>query len=164
MKRYLWPIGAMMATVLAGVAVLVVPLALHLNGGTTAAETMVWSGIGVVVVGLLALMAWQRELTQAVAEALPKPVAVEEPAQPAVPQEVPSAEERWEAELNQLAAAVLLDLKAATATPKPVEVASAKPKPIPRDDLEAVASALLRDLSGRMDYIGVDSGRRGQSS
>lgn len=167
MKRYLWPLGAMMATVLAGVAVLVAPLALNLSAGgpwTTATESMFWSGVGVVVVGLLAVGAWQRELTQAVADALPKPAPAEEPAQAAAPEEAVSAEERWEAELSRLAEAVLLDLKAEATNTKRPEVVPAKPKPIERDDLQAVASALVRDLSGQRDYIGVDGRRGGQSS
>jgi hypothetical protein len=162
----------MMATVLAGVAVLVAPFALHLNVGshwTKGTETMFWSGVGIVVVGLLALMVWQRDLNGAVAEASPQP-AVEEGLEQGVEapasgsqQKAPSAEEQWEADLAKLAEAVLQDLKAETEPPKRPEPVAVKPQDPEGDDLQAVASALLRDLSERMQ-VGVDSGRGGRSS
>ncbi len=157
MKKYLWPVSGLMATVLAGVAVMVGPFALHLNSGghwVTATESMFWSGVGIIVVALVAMMMWQRELAQAIMEAEENlhPTPVEAPAVSAEAESV-SSEAQWETELAKLAEAVLQDLKAETASSKPKEAVPA--------DLQAVASALLQDLSQRMDHVGVDGGGQG---
>ncbi len=166
MKRYLWPITTMMATVLAGVAVLVAPFALHLDAGghwTRATETMFWSGVGIVVVGVLALMVWQRDLNAAVAAAEPVVAPVEPPSEEPAQATAVSSEEPWDVELAHLAEAVLQDLKAETAPARPPG-AAAKPKAPESDDLQTVAVALLRDLSERMEQVGVDGGRGRRSS
>ncbi|MCL5066575.1 MAG: hypothetical protein M1600_16135 [Firmicutes bacterium] len=159
MKKYLWPLSGLMVTVLAGVVVMVGPFALHLNLAghwTRATETMFWSGVGIIVVGVLGLLMWQRELSNEIANAMEPMHSKEEEALAEVPEAVaePSGEEKWETELAKLAEAVLMDLKSEVETPKPKEVAP--------DDLQAVASALLQDLSQRMDQVGVDAGRGGR--
>ncbi len=165
MKKYLWPLSGLMVTVLAGGAVMVGPFALHLNPGghwTSGTETMFWSGVGLVVVGLLGLMLWQRELTgeMRVAQAQLQPEEVsmgpgQEPGSIDDAGEEP-AKPDWETELSQLADAVLRDLKAESESP------AAEPAEPPPEDLQAVASALLRDLSQRMDRVGTGSGQGGR--
>ena len=164
MHRYLWPISGMLAAVLAGVAILMSPFALHLNHGgawTKATDTMFWSGLGLIVVALAAAFSWQRDLTGqlAVAKGELQPASQEvlasEAGQGASPTEADGEEPDWEAQLAKLAETVLQDLKTeTTSSPEPAEDAS--------QDLQAVASALLQDLSHRMENAGVDGGRGGR--
>jgi len=69
--KYVWPLATSALVVLFGVALLIWPFALHTNvGGWTDATTSdFWSGLGVIVVGLLMLLGWlgglQQELIRA---------------------------------------------------------------------------------------------------
>ena len=164
MKKYLWPIGGVVVTVLAGVVVTVAPFALHLNHGshwTLATKALFWQGLGVIVVGMLALTAWQRELGGQLGGLVPRQADASserrEGKEDALSQTInESAADAWEKELAKLAEAVLQDLKSQTDTSL-MESQS----PVPDDDLKEAASALLHDLSQRMDHIGVDGRRQG---
>ncbi len=159
MKRYMWPLAALVAVVLAGVAVLIAPFALRLNPGgawSAATSTMFWSGLGIIVVGLAALAAWQRELAQTVAAAFPD--AAEDQASTSVnaagAEEAPSPEAQWEAELARLTEAVIADLRAAVPGPQTVPALAQAPGAAPAagpaaDDLLAVVSQVQRDLAKR---------------
>ncbi len=157
MQKYLWPISAMMAAVLAGVALMVSPFAMHLNraGGawSHATEAMFWSGLFMVVLGMASGGLWQRDLANQVrtAEARihpvperPEPTADDTTAETAV-------EDNWDRELAKLAEAVLEDLRAETVRTGGNYRA---------EELEKVASALLRDLPEQKSSR-TESGRGG---
>lgn len=164
MKKYLWPIGGVVVTILAGVVVMVAPFALHLNHGShwaLATKALFWQGLGVIAVGMLALIAWQRDLGAQLRRLVPPPAdgAVEraegKESAPSPTINESSADD-WERELAKLAEAVLQDLKSQTDTSL-MESQS----PVPDDDLKEAASALLHDLSHRMERVGVNGGRQG---
>ena len=143
MQKYLWPISGMMAAVLAGVALMVSPFAMHLNhaGGawSHATETMFWSGLFMGVLAMASGWLWQRGLAAQVrtAEARIHPVpARSEPEADTITAET-AVEDNWDRELAKLAEAVLEDLRAETVRTGEHYRA---------EELEKVASALLRDL------------------
>lgn len=161
MHKYLWPIGGLMVTVLAGIATMVGPFALHLSHGghwTLATEVMFWSGVGVIVVALGAMGLWQRDLMATVGEmqhrlAPPAPVEEKSPEATQAPSDEPAVAE-WDTELERLAHAVLEDLKTEASIPKTQSPVS--------EDLQAVASALLRDLNQRMEPVNTEASRGGR--
>lgn len=162
MKKYLWPMSGLVATVLAGVVVVIAPFALHLNPGghwTQATDTMFWSGVGVIVIGIAALMMWHRDLAKKLSSLnarlrlVAPPELTDTASDPSPAEPEVSKEAAWEANLAKLAEAVLQDLKTEATTPPP------KPREAASDDLQALTSALLQDLSQRMEYADADSGQ-----
>lgn len=70
MTKYLWPLAMAVITVLAGVALLLLPFALHANAGgwNPASTTDLWSGIGLIVIGLITFFAWYKGLRETLIE------------------------------------------------------------------------------------------------
>lgn len=60
MTKYVWPLATSGWVTLLGVALLILPFALHTNvhGWTDTTSTLFWSGVGVAVVGLLGVWGW----------------------------------------------------------------------------------------------------------
>lgn len=143
-QRYLWPIASGLVTTFLGTALLVAPFALHLAHGSwgSATETLFWSGIGVIVLGLGSALLWQRDLSSEIRAVLQPAGEEVQPTEEPEGNDVP--EEDFESQLTRLAAAVLQDLKAESGGG---QGASAERTPATTDDLQAVASAILRDLS-----------------
>ncbi|MCY0877665.1 MAG: hypothetical protein OWU84_01790 [Firmicutes bacterium] len=122
--KYVWPLATAALVVLAGVALLIWPFALHTNvGGWTSATTSdFWSGLGVIVVGLLMVMGWLTGLQQELVRAGVIEVRRREPAtvppQASAPQAgmpgygTPSANADLDQLLRPLAETVLRDLSA----------------------------------------------------
>lgn len=149
MQRYLWPIAGGLVTTFLGVALTVAPFALHLNHGswTSPTETMFWSGIGVIVVGLGSVLMWQRALFGEIKAAAADlaPARREEAASPEEQEAAAPPEEDFETQLTRLAAAVLADLKTEAGG---AQAPRGGERDVPAtEDLQAVASAILRDLS-----------------
>ena len=114
--KYLWPLVTSLFVVLFGVALLIWPFALHTNvrGWTPGTTSDFWTGLGVIVVGLLMAVGWyshlRRELISRgiIHQHKPKP---QEPAyvrQPAAPATNDDLDEK----LRILAESVLNDLNA----------------------------------------------------
>lgn len=123
MKRYFWPITGSALSFLLSVLLMLSPWTYVLNVSghpwSNATETFFWSGLGMAVITLLALIFWITALRHR--WAMPEPVAQvdgaprQEPrgnSQTASPtQPAPTSDEDlWEQELRQLAQEVLHDI------------------------------------------------------
>ncbi len=113
--KYLWSLTASLVIAILGAALMVWPFAVHANvGGWTRGTTIdFWSGIGLAVVGLLALAAWygalKRELIEAgIIEVRPRQP---EPATPSAPTTA-TPDDDLDRLLRPLAETVLRDLSA----------------------------------------------------
>ncbi len=111
MTKYVWPLATSALVTLMGFALMVLPFALHTNAGgwTHTTDTLFWSGVGVVVLGLLAIWGWFSGLSEEMrAQGLIKTP------QPAKREETPAAppEDNLDAMLRPLAETVLRDLTA----------------------------------------------------
>ncbi len=148
----------MTAAVLAGVALMVSPFALHLSRAGAnwghATLTMFWSGLLVVVLALTSWWLWQRDLAgqvRAAHERMAPPVV--EPEENSLTAEAETeVADNWERELAKLAEAVLEDLRSEQAQSGDHYRA---------EELEKVASTLLRDLpETKSSRLGSERGGR----
>ncbi len=136
MKRYFWPITTAAVSVIVSALLMLSPwtFALNLKGHAwnNATQTFFWSGLGMLVLTLLATIFWIMALSRSWQEASVAPLAssdsTPEPAardvrpspRPAAPAPTPTAppaadapagdEDLWEKELRQLAQEVLHDI------------------------------------------------------
>ena len=120
MYKYLWPIVTSGLALLAGVMVMILPFAMHVNlGGAwhTATYTDFWSGIGLIVVTLIMAGTWlwalRAELIRRgvirLPKTAPKKSASQTDSSPS-PESHPRSDAEWDELLRPLAEAVLLDL------------------------------------------------------
>lgn len=112
--KYVWPMATSAVVVVAGMALLIWPFALHTNvgGWTHATMSDFWSGIGLVVLGLISLMAWygglRKELVSlGVMEEKSKAVDASRPEEFSVPR---GNDDNLDQLLRPLAETVLRDL------------------------------------------------------
>ncbi|MCL4495660.1 MAG: hypothetical protein M1294_12700 [Firmicutes bacterium] len=116
--KYLWPLVTSLFIVLFGVTLLIWPFALHTNvGGWTRGTTSdFWTGLGVIVIGLLMVAAWYSALRNELIDRGIIEVRKPEPQAPA-PIRQPSpgpraSQEDLDEKLRVLAETVLRDLNA----------------------------------------------------
>lgn len=110
MTKYLWPVATSTLVALLGAALMIWPFAAHTNAGgwTHATTTDFWTGVGVVVIGVLMLLGWYGGLKQEMmARGL---ITVPEPEPEAAPTAPAPAGEDLDRLLRPLAESVLRDL------------------------------------------------------
>ncbi len=64
MTKYLWPLVTSLFIILLGATLLILPFALHANvrGWSSGSTSDFWTGLGVIVVGLLMMLGWYAQL------------------------------------------------------------------------------------------------------
>ncbi len=115
LTKYVWPLITSVLVLLFGVALLVWPFALHTNqGGWSAGTTSdFWSGLGIIIIGILTGLGWYTALQQEMVRRGIIEIRREQPPSPPEPKKPapsPGKPDDMDIVVRQLAETVLRDL------------------------------------------------------